>query len=213
MRKQNLLIILIVVFVVVMFLNGKESVSGFKIFETVDGSEESEYTVRLFNQYPDGSSLELVENTKLVSDENTYLLKESTVIPGLDENNDPGYVDVVVIGEDAISPSDKLLIPGLSGTIYEQTTWVESEYIEEEEDDIIQNETIIDVDVLEEDEVWVIENSPYIVNGNILIPEGVTLEVEPGVEIVFNGRYSFIIEGRLLFLGEKKNTIKLYGAR
>jgi hypothetical protein len=37
--------------------------------------------------------------------------------------------------------------------------------------------------------------------------------VEPGVEIVFNGRYSFIIEGRLLFLGEKKNTIKLYGAR
>lgn len=212
MRKPHLLTFLIAVFVIVMFLNSKGSVNDFNILETVDGFNKKEYTVRLFNQYPDGNSIKLIENTKILSGESVYLLEEDSVIPGLDENNNPGYIDVVVIGEEDISSGDIMVIPGLMGTIYEKTIWVETDYMEEEED-IIKNETIINGGVIEKNDSWSIENSPYIISGNILIPEGVKLLVEPGVEIIFDGDHSFIIEGELIFSGKKKNTIKIYGAR
>ncbi|MGA9295646.1 MAG: kelch repeat-containing protein [Ignavibacteriaceae bacterium] len=56
---------------------------------------------------------------------------------------------------------------------------------------------------------WTLSNSPYHVNGEITIPNGETLTVEPGVEIVFTGHYKFNVQGRLLAVGTEQNPILL----
>ena len=37
---------------------------------------------------------------------------------------------------------------------------------------------------------WILANSPYIVTGNILVNNGVTLNIEPGVTVKFNSGLS-----------------------
>ncbi|MBT8189324.1 MAG: T9SS type A sorting domain-containing protein [Bacteroidia bacterium] len=55
--------------------------------------------------------------------------------------------------------------------------------------------------------VWAVENSPYLVIGDIDIPDSQTLIIEPGVEIFFSGHYRFDIHGQLLAIGTKENNI------
>lgn len=50
---------------------------------------------------------------------------------------------------------------------------------------------------------WTKESSPYIVAGDITIPEPATLEIEPGVTVKFSGHYSLTILGTLE-AGERK---------
>lgn len=54
---------------------------------------------------------------------------------------------------------------------------------------------------------WTLAGSPYNIEGEIKIPEGSLLTVEPGVDIIFQGHYKFIVEGKLLALGELNDTI------
>jgi iron complex outermembrane receptor protein len=54
---------------------------------------------------------------------------------------------------------------------------------------------------------WTISGSPYVVTGNIVIPEGATLTIEPGVIIKFAGYYSFKVKGTLRALGNPANRI------
>ena len=54
---------------------------------------------------------------------------------------------------------------------------------------------------------WIKANSPYNVNGEITIPNDSTLTIEPGVEVVFTGHYKFNVQGRLLAIGTKTDTI------
>ncbi|MFC2083956.1 right-handed parallel beta-helix repeat-containing protein [Bacteroidota bacterium] len=54
---------------------------------------------------------------------------------------------------------------------------------------------------------WTQSNTPYNINGEITIPDGKTLIIEPGVEVVFTGHYKFIVKGRLLAVGTKLDTI------
>ena len=56
------------------------------------------------------------------------------------------------------------------------------------------------------DSTWTLAEHPYWVEGNIRILPGVTLTIEPGVEVRFNGSYSFIIDGTL-------NAIGMLGSR
>lgn len=53
---------------------------------------------------------------------------------------------------------------------------------------------------------WTKTNT-YIINGNITIPTGQKLEVEPGTQIKFNGYYSFIVNGTLEAIGTKNEYI------
>jgi len=55
---------------------------------------------------------------------------------------------------------------------------------------------------------WTQANSPYYINGEITIPNDSTLTIEPGVEVVFMGHYKFKVQGRLLAIGTKNDTIK-----
>lgn len=216
MKKLYILILfLIAVFIVVFFTKGtSQSVNFFEITQFINNAKiEKEYIIRVYNQHPSGDPLSFKEGTRFLLNNNIYLLKEDYSISGLDESGNPGYVDVVVVGEDDIEGgSNVFTIPGLTGTEYEKTTWAELEPEEEEDEKEFYIENKVN-GVIEGDTVWDSINSPYMITGNILIPEGVTLIIEPGTEIVFDGEYSFLIEGELIFSGKKKNTIKLYGAR
>jgi hypothetical protein len=54
---------------------------------------------------------------------------------------------------------------------------------------------------------WAKANSPYDVNGEVTVPDGQTLTIEPGVAVVFTGNYKLNIQGRLLAIGTKQDTI------
>ncbi|HEY6143572.1 MAG TPA: right-handed parallel beta-helix repeat-containing protein [Flavobacterium sp.] len=58
---------------------------------------------------------------------------------------------------------------------------------------------------------WVKTNT-YFVNGDITIPLGQTLTIEPGTEIKFNGYYSLIVNGTLTAIGEDNSNIKFTSA-
>jgi hypothetical protein len=48
---------------------------------------------------------------------------------------------------------------------------------------------------------WTFENSPYIVSGNIEVPENTTLTIESGVVVKFAGDYSIKVQGTLVAIG------------
>ena len=54
---------------------------------------------------------------------------------------------------------------------------------------------------------WTKAISPYFINGEITIPNDSTLIIEPGVEVIFKGHYKFNVQGRLLAIGTKQDTI------
>lgn len=48
---------------------------------------------------------------------------------------------------------------------------------------------------------WVKENSPYLIYGEVTVEEGEILTIEPGVQIVFQSHYKFIVRGSLFANG------------
>jgi len=55
-----------------------------------------------------------------------------------------------------------------------------------------------------QDTVWTLVDSPFVVSNDIRVNPGVTLTVEPGVEVKFGGNFSLIISGRLYANGMQK---------
>jgi hypothetical protein len=55
--------------------------------------------------------------------------------------------------------------------------------------------------------VWSVQESPYLINGDIVIPDDSTLTVNPGVQVVFEGYYKFMVQGRLLAVGTAEDSI------
>ena len=49
--------------------------------------------------------------------------------------------------------------------------------------------------------------SPYEISGDIYVAEGNTLDIEPGVELLFNGSYSFVVNGVLNAIGSPDSLI------
>jgi hypothetical protein len=54
---------------------------------------------------------------------------------------------------------------------------------------------------------WSVNNSPYIVTGNILINSGITLTIDPGVTIKFNDNIGIVVQGQLTAIGSANNKI------
>jgi hypothetical protein len=54
---------------------------------------------------------------------------------------------------------------------------------------------------------WIQEKSPYIVKGNIIVKEGVTLIIEPGVTVKFSSGFSLSVKGSLVAKGLKAQMI------
>jgi pimeloyl-ACP methyl ester carboxylesterase len=54
---------------------------------------------------------------------------------------------------------------------------------------------------------WTLEGSPYHINGEITIPNGKTLTIEPGVEVIFTGHYKFNVKGKIIAIGTEQDSI------
>lgn len=59
---------------------------------------------------------------------------------------------------------------------------------------------------------WTLSGSPYNIYNDITIPAGYALQVDPGVEVVFQGFYSMKVSGNLLSVGTSAQPIKYYVA-
>jgi len=54
---------------------------------------------------------------------------------------------------------------------------------------------------------WQLAGSPYLINGEVTIPNDSTLIIEPGVLVEFQGHYKLNVQGRLLAVGTVTDTI------
>jgi hypothetical protein len=54
---------------------------------------------------------------------------------------------------------------------------------------------------------WTVAGSPYLVEGNIGIRPGTLLTIEPGVEVIFQRHFKFIVRGQLLAVGTEADSI------
>jgi parallel beta-helix repeat protein len=61
--------------------------------------------------------------------------------------------------------------------------------------------------VISGDTTWTKENSPYVITGNILVPSGVTLTIEPGVTVKFGWGMGMQIDGELVARGTEAEPI------
>ena len=59
----------------------------------------------------------------------------------------------------------------------------------------------------EDDLNWTKEKSPIVITGDITIPNGSLLVIEPGVDVLFDGNYSIIIEGYIQAIGTETDHI------
>jgi parallel beta-helix repeat protein len=56
---------------------------------------------------------------------------------------------------------------------------------------------------------WTLVGSPYIVVGEITVPQGQILTIEPGVEVKFDGFYRISVEGNLSAIGTQNNRVNI----
>jgi len=56
--------------------------------------------------------------------------------------------------------------------------------------------------------IWTAENTPYLVIGDITIPSGGSLIIEPGVEVNFQGLFKFIVNGNVQAIGTETDSIQ-----
>ena len=54
---------------------------------------------------------------------------------------------------------------------------------------------------------WVAFSSPYLIEGEITVPSDSTLNIEPGVEVNFQGHYKLIVNGFLEAMGTESDSI------
>jgi len=60
---------------------------------------------------------------------------------------------------------------------------------------------------LEEDTEWTVDESPYIVIDDLIIPSGIALSIESGVEILCREKVTIVVKGDLFAAGEEDDEI------
>ena len=115
-----------------------------------------------------------------------------TVTKDLEEIFAPNYVGN---GEYTISVRVKDLAGNVSG-------WVDDSITLTDQKTVVKG-------VLSDSQLhWTKENSPYRVEGNILVEAGKTLIIDPGVDVLFAGEYSLMIDGSIWANGSDEQRIR-----
>lgn len=55
---------------------------------------------------------------------------------------------------------------------------------------------------------WQLVNSPYLIQGSVIVQNGQTLTIEPGVQVIFQGSHQMFIQGRILAQGTVTDSVK-----
>jgi parallel beta-helix repeat protein len=61
--------------------------------------------------------------------------------------------------------------------------------------------------IISVDTTWDLTGSPYIVLGDVTVADGITLTIEPGVQVRFDGYYGIYINGTLIAIGTEASRI------
>lgn len=61
---------------------------------------------------------------------------------------------------------------------------------------------------IQQDTVWSLTDSPFIVIKDVIVRSGYTLTIEPGVEVRFGGNFSLVVEGSLSAVGTPEDMVK-----
>ncbi len=69
-----------------------------------------------------------------------------------------------------------------------------------------QAETYVNSDI-DVDTTWIMGNGPYIVEEEVLVLEGATLEISPGTQVYFEWSIGITVEGRLIADGTRESNI------
>ncbi|HEY3294088.1 MAG TPA: right-handed parallel beta-helix repeat-containing protein [bacterium] len=56
---------------------------------------------------------------------------------------------------------------------------------------------------------WTEKDSPYVIEGDVVVPEGQTLTIKPNVNVYFTGHYKFTVNGTLIAVAEDHSLIRL----
>ncbi len=59
----------------------------------------------------------------------------------------------------------------------------------------------------EQSGVWTKQNSPYLVEGEITVPNGSALQIESGVQVIFQGHFKFNVNGTLIANGTETDSV------
>jgi hypothetical protein len=62
--------------------------------------------------------------------------------------------------------------------------------------------------IISQDTLWTLVDSPFVVTNNITVNSGVTLIIEPGVEVRFGGEFSFTVMGKIIAQGTEERMIR-----
>ena len=60
---------------------------------------------------------------------------------------------------------------------------------------------------IDEDTTWDVDTVRVV--GDVLIEDGVTLSIDPGVQVVFDGHHGLFVQGTLLAIGTADNLIRM----
>ncbi len=61
--------------------------------------------------------------------------------------------------------------------------------------------------VITQDTIWTLVDSPFILSNNVIVNPGVTLTIEPGVQVRFGGDFSLVVDGRIVANGTEEKMI------
>jgi parallel beta-helix repeat protein len=61
---------------------------------------------------------------------------------------------------------------------------------------------------ISQDTVWFLVDSPFVLSGNVTVNSGVTLTIEPGVQVRFGGLFSLNVNGRIVADGTSDRKIR-----
>ena len=136
--------------------------------------------------------------------------EEFSIVEVVSEN--PDIAEINMEGEVVVSPGDICHIPIIfhSEELGEQEVNIEITFdgLEHTESTtIIVNGTGAAGYTGEISGHWIAEDTPHIIYDNVEVPNEETLIIDPGVQVKFDGYFSFRVRGRLIAIGTEDDSI------